>query len=91
MPKPKSQTGQKNLIGNRLKMLRNKAVPKISQRDMARKLQLLGIDMDKNAITRIETNKRYVSDIELQAFAKIFDVTYDYLIDGKEMEQVNAP
>lgn len=91
MPKPKSQTGQKNLIGNRLKMLRNKAVPKISQRDMAGKLQLLGIDMDKNAITRIETNKRYVSDIELQAFAKIFDVTYDYLIDGKGMEQVNAP
>ncbi len=40
--------------------------------------------MDRNVITRIETNKRYVTDIELKALAYIFDVSYDYLIDGKE-------
>jgi cell shape-determining protein MreC len=39
--------------------------------------------MDKNVITRIETDKRYVTDIEIKALAEIFDVTYDYLIDGK--------
>jgi transcriptional regulator with XRE-family HTH domain len=39
--------------------------------------------MDKNVITRIETNKRYVTDIELKAIATIFNVSYDYLIDGK--------
>lgn len=42
--------------------------------------------MDKNVITRIETNKRYVTDVELKAFAEIFQVSYDYLIDGKEDE-----
>ena len=56
----------------------------LSQRALAQKLQLAGYDMDRNVITRIETNKRYVTDIELKALAYIFDVSYDYLIDGKE-------
>lgn len=40
--------------------------------------------MDKNVITRIETNKRYVTDLELRAIAAIFHVTYQYLIDGTQ-------
>ncbi len=72
----------KNLIGERLKGLRTRA--NLSQRDLARELQLVGIDMDKNVITRIETNKRYVTDFELQALKQLFDVSYDFLIDGKE-------
>lgn len=38
--------------------------------------------MDKNVITRIETNKRYVTDIEIRALAHIFGVSCDYLIEG---------
>ena len=53
-----------------------------SQRDLAYKLQLAGYDMDKNVITRIETNKRYVTDLELKALSEIFQVSYDCLIDG---------
>ena len=80
--KQRTNTDGKNLIGERLKLLRDKA--NLSQRDLAHQLQLIGIDMDKNVITRIETNKRYVNDFELQALKQIFDVSYDYLIDGKE-------
>ena len=79
--KQRTNSDGKNLIGERLKMLR--AEKKLSQRDLARELQLIGIDMDKNVITRIETNKRYVADFELQALKEIFNVSYDYLIDGK--------
>ena len=82
MPKPRTATGEKNLIGERLKLLRER--DKLSQRDLAHRFQLIGLDMDKNVITRIETNKRYVTDLELQAIAKIFHVSYDYLIDGIE-------
>ncbi len=84
MPKPRAETGEKNLIGLRLKALRER--DHLSQRDLSHQLQLIGMDMDKNVITRIETNKRYVTDIELRAIAKIFHVTYDYLIDGKEKD-----
>lgn len=82
MPKPKTQTGDKNLIGKRLIELRK--MNQLSQRDLANKLQLAGYDIDKNVITRIETNKRYVTDIEIKAFSEIFQVSYKYLIDGNE-------
>jgi len=80
--KQRTEANGKNLIGERLRELRGRR--NLSQRDLARELQLIGIDMDKNVITRIETNKRYVTDFELQALKEIFNVSYDYLIDGKE-------
>lgn len=84
MPKPRTKTGEKNLISQRLIQLRKEH--NLSQRDLASKLQLAGYDMDKNVITRIETNKRYVTDVELKAFSEIFVVSYEYLIDGSLSE-----
>ena len=43
-------------------------------------MQLVGIDIDKNAIQRIECGKRFVTDIEVIAFAKIFDITFEELL-----------
>jgi transcriptional regulator with XRE-family HTH domain len=80
MPKPKTKTGEKNLISRQLIELRRRN--DYSQRDLAYQLQLAGYDMDKNVITRIETNKRYVTDLELKALSEVFQVSYDYLIDG---------
>lgn len=82
MPRPKAQTGEKNLISQQLIELRRRN--DYSQRDLAYLLQLAGYDMDKNVITRIETNKRYVTDLELKALSEVFHVSYDYLIDGKD-------
>ena len=82
MPKPRTKTGEKNLIADNLIELRKKH--HISQRLLAYQLQLAGYDMDKNVITRIETNKRYVSDIELKALCEIFEITYEELIEGKK-------
>ena len=80
MPKLHTKTGEKNLIGLRLKDMRKEH--SLFQRDLARQLQLAGIDMGKNVISRIETNKSYVTDLELKDLTGIFHVTYDYLIDG---------
>lgn len=58
-----------------------KSMPtKMSQRMLAEQLQLLGLDVDKNAIQRIECGKRFVTDIELVAFSKVFNVSCDELI-----------
>ncbi len=81
MARPCEENGKRNLISERLIALRKGR--KWSQRDLAHQLQLVGIDMDKNVITRIETNKRYVTDIELKALRKVFDVSYEYLIEGE--------
>ena len=82
MPKPRTKTGEKNLVGRQLIELRKQN--NYSQRYLAYMLQLAGYDMDKNVITRIETNQRYVTDLDLKAFSEIFNDSYDYLIDGEE-------
>ena len=74
--------GPKNIIAKQLIALRRR--DHLSQRALANKLQLAGTDMDKNVITRIETGKRGVADYEIKAIAAIFNVSYAYLIDGKE-------
>ena len=79
MPKPTSLSGKKNLISKKLIQLRKQK--KMSQRDLAGKLQLAGYDMDKNVITRIETDQRYVTDIELCALSKILNVRIEDLIE----------
>ena len=52
----------------------------LSQRGLAHELQLAGYDMDKNVITRIETQQRYVTDIEIKALCDLFNVTFEDLI-----------
>nr|WP_304577492.1 helix-turn-helix transcriptional regulator [uncultured Acetatifactor sp.] len=85
MPKPTGSSGEKNLVSSRLIELRRQQ--NLSQRDLAHKLQLAGYDMDKNVITRIETSKRYVTDIELRALSQVLGVSYAYLIDGEDKQQ----
>lgn len=78
MPKPRSLSGKKNLISEKLISLRKEH--NLSQRDLAYQLQLAGYDMDKNVITRIETQKRYVTDIEISALCQIFNITFEDLV-----------
>ena len=80
MFKNKTIGGKNNICGRRIFELRKAFTPKMSQRMLAERLQLLGIDVDKNAIQRIESGQRFVTDIELLQLAKIFDVSCDELL-----------
>lgn len=80
MYKNKFMDGQNNICGKNLQLLRKQLCPKVSQCAFADKLQLQGIDLDKNAIQRIECGKRFVTDIELKAFAQILNTTTDELL-----------
>lgn len=82
IPKPRTPSGEKNLISKHLIQLRQERG--LSQRDLAHQLQLAGYDIDKNVITRIETNQRFVTDIELQAFCQVLGVNFDDLIDRED-------
>ncbi len=76
----KSDDGLNNICGKNISRLRTTL--KISQRELADRMQLVGIDIDKNAIQRIECGKRFVTDIEIIAFSKIFKVSYDELLNN---------
>lgn len=74
----KTEDGLNNICGRTIAKLRKEL--NISQRILAERLQLSGLDVDKNAIQRIECGKRFVTDIELLTFSKIFNISVDDLL-----------
>ena len=74
----KTKDGLNNVCGKNIAKYRLES--KISQRVLADRMQLVGIDIDKNAIQRIECGKRFVTDIELIAFSKVFNVSFEELL-----------
>lgn len=69
-----------NLCGNNVKEIRKSKSPKLSQKGLSDLLQLEGLDIDKNAIQRIESGQRFVTDIELKYLSKVLHVTLDQLL-----------
>lgn len=80
MFKNKAPDGKLNLAGKKIATLRSAMPGNVSQRMLAEMLQLEGVDLEKNAIQQIECGKRFVTDVELRAFAKVFHVTADELL-----------
>ncbi|MBQ6840463.1 MAG: helix-turn-helix transcriptional regulator [Oscillospiraceae bacterium] len=76
----KADDGRNNVCGNKVAQYRKKQNK--SQRELADALQLLGLDVDKNAIQRLEAGKRFVTDIELVYIAKALNVSYKDLLDA---------
>ena len=74
----KTKTGKNNICGANIAKLRTDLG--VSQRELADRLQLMGLDIDKNAIQRIEAGKRFVTDIEIVVIKRLFDVSYEELL-----------
>lgn len=74
----KSAEGLNNVCGRNVFLFRKEM--KLSQRALSDKLQLLGLDVDKNAIQRIESGKRFVTDIELVFLSRALNKSYGELI-----------
>lgn len=77
----KTAEGRNNRCGEKIARLRTGMG--ISQRKLADMLQLNGLDIDKNAIQRIEAGKRFVTDIELVHFCRLFKVDYKQLLEDE--------
>ena len=82
MYKNKGTDGRNNISGKNIAKLRAQMKKPNSQRALADKMQLMGIDIDKNAVQRIESGQRFVTDIELKAFADLFGVTMEELVSS---------
>ena len=71
--------GNNNLCGTKVAFFRKQM--KISQRELANRLQLSGLDIDKNAIQRIEAGLRFVTDIEIVHLQKVLGVSFKDLLE----------
>ena len=75
----KSPDGRNNLCGKNIAFYRKNM--KISQRELADRLQLAGLDVDKNAVQRMEAGKRFITDIELVVLCRVLQTSPDDLLD----------
>ena len=73
-----SYMGRKNLCGEKIRMARLKN--RISQKDLAAKLQVKGVTIERDCISRIEIGTRFVADYELKVLAEILGVSVDWLL-----------
>lgn len=74
--------GKKNLCGDRIREARLKR--RLSQSELAAKLQIEGITLERDSISRIEIGTRFVTDYELKVFARILKVEVEWLLEEEE-------
>lgn len=74
-----SYKGRKNLCGDGIREARQKK--RLSQSDLAAKIQIEGVIMERDSISRIEIGTRFIADYELKIFAKVLNVTVDWLLE----------
>ncbi len=78
--------GRRNVSGERVRLMRVKR--RLTQAELAAKVQTTGVILEQDAISRIESGNRMVQDYELRALAEVLGVTADWLMaddDGKEI------
>lgn len=79
---------QGNICGERVRIGRAIHKPPMTQEDLAREINLMGMDMTKLIVSRIEKNQRHVCDGELQMLAKALGVSMDWLCGvGEDLEK----
>ena len=75
--------GSKNIIGSRVKEARQNSNPVITQQDLSARLEIMGYNLDRVSISKIESGKRFVPDYEVVAIANALNVSLIWLL-GKE-------
>ena len=69
---------KKNICGERVHEARRRL--KLSQAELAARLQVAGVNIERDSVSRIEIGTRFVADYELLALARALGVTTDYLL-----------
>lgn len=70
--------GKKNISGKRIREARKKL--HLSQEYLAARMQVAGIIMERDVISRIEIGTRFVPDYEIPVFAEVLHVSVDWLL-----------
>ena len=68
-----------NLCGDRVRLGRAMQKPPMRQEDLARKINLMGMEITPLIISRIEKNQRHVCDAELLMLSRALGQSMEWL------------
>ena len=71
---------KRNIIGDRVRVARISANPKVTQLELSARLQIQGVMIGDSTIGKIENGASAVTDIQLLAFAKALNVSVLWLL-----------
>ena len=70
--------GSRNISGDRIHQART--ARRLSQAELAARMQINGVNIEREAISKIETGDRFVTDYELMVFARVFGVSMEWMV-----------
>lgn len=79
----------KNIVGQRIREARRKFKPRLSQEELAARLELDGWNISRSVLAKIEAGSRTVTDYELMALAKALKVPPETLLDSRLLESIS--
>ena len=66
---------RKNIVGERIRLARKASKPPLTQIDLIARLQILGMMISQSALSKVESGRRPVTDIEVITLAKALKVS----------------
>jgi transcriptional regulator with XRE-family HTH domain len=72
---------KRNIVGARVRQARKNAKPPITQLELVARLQIEGVTIDQSGLSKLESGKRPVSDMEVLALAKALKVSVGWLLE----------
>ena len=84
LPAPKMPSDMKNVVGQRIREARYRADRRVTQDELAARLQAMGVAVDRTAISKIEGGSRPITDVEIIAICQALGLTVASLFSGLE-------
>lgn len=76
--------GKKNISGDRIH--RARTAMRLSQADLAARMQVHGVSIEREAISKMETGDRFITDYELLVFSRVLGVSVNWLLGDTNQE-----
>lgn len=83
MQKNKKFNDSYNIIRNNI--LRIRKEKKVTQEDLCARMQVMGYQISRSDISKLENGKKFIADFEVYGFAKALKVSISDLFDGIDL------
>lgn len=83
MQKNKKFNDSYNITGNNI--LRIRKEKKVTQEDLCARMQVMGYQISRSDISKLENGKKFIADFEVYGFAKALKVSISDLFDGIDL------